>query len=248
MLQLHLSKNSSSQLCVTIQVFLSNFLLLVSKKKVTRYLLHVKYSLIHSNMETVKRLVVFRSLGLGSNEQAEHGGFLGHWSYLVWHYNDRFMSLYISSNWNVQHQEQTFSSVQFSHSVVSDPMNRSTPGLPVHHQFREFTQTHVHQVSDAIQPSHLLSYPSPPARIRLFPLNQLFAWGGQCTGVSASASVLPMNTQDWSPLGWTGWISLQSKGLARVFSSTTVQKHQFIGTQLSSQSNSHIHTWPLEKP
>ena len=81
-----------------------------------------------------------------------------------------------------------------------------------------------------------------------FPMSQLFAWGGQSIGVSASVSVLPMNTQDWSPLGWTGWISLQSKGLSRVFSNTTVQKHQFLGTQLSSQSNSHIHTWPLEKP
>ena len=76
-----------------------------------------------------------------------------------------------------------------------------------------------------------------------FPVSQLFAWGGQIIGVSASASVLPMNTQDWSPLGWTGWISLQSK---RVFSNTTVQKQQFFGAQLSSQSNSHIHTWPLE--
>ena len=72
--------------------------------------------------------------------------------------------------------------------------------------------------------------------------------GDQSIGVSASTSVLPMNTQDWSPLGWTGWISLQSKGLSRVFSNTTLQKHQFFGTQLSSQSNSHIHTWPLEKP
>ena len=81
-----------------------------------------------------------------------------------------------------------------------------------------------------------------------FPMNQLFAWGGQSTGISALASVLPKNTQDWPPLGWTGWISLQSKGLSRVFSNTTVQKHQFVGTQLSSRSNSHIHTWPLEKP
>ena len=81
-----------------------------------------------------------------------------------------------------------------------------------------------------------------------FQMSQLFAWGGQSTGVSASPSVLPMNTQDWSPLGWSGWISLQSKGLSRVFSNTTVQKHQFFGSQLSSQSNSHIHTWPLEKP
>ena len=81
-----------------------------------------------------------------------------------------------------------------------------------------------------------------------FPMSQLFTWGGQSFGVSASASVLPMNTQDWSPLGWTLWISLQSKILSRVFSNTTVQKHQFFGAQLSLRFNSHIHTWPLEKP
>ena len=79
-----------------------------------------------------------------------------------------------------------------------------------------------------------------------FPMSQLFAWGGQSTEISASASVLPMNTQDWSPSGWTGWISLQSKGLSRVFCNTTVQKHQFFGAQFSSQSNSHIHTWLYE--
>ena len=83
---------------------------------------------------------------------------------------------------------------------------------------------------------------------RSFPMSQPFAWGGQSTGVSALASLLPKNTQDWSPLEWTGWISLQSKGLSRVFSNTTVQRHQFFGTQLSSQSHSHIHTWSLEKP
>ena len=81
-----------------------------------------------------------------------------------------------------------------------------------------------------------------------FSMSQLFAWHGQSIGVSALASVLPMNTQDWSPLGWTGWISLQSKELTRVFSNTTVQKHQFFGAQPSSQSNSQIHTWPQEKP
>ena len=81
-----------------------------------------------------------------------------------------------------------------------------------------------------------------------FPMSQLFTWGSQSIGVSASASVLPMNTQDWSPSGWTGWISLQSKGFSRVFSNTTVQKHQFFGAQLSSQSNSHIHTQLVEKP
>ena len=120
-------------------------------------------------------------------------------------------------------------------------MNRSTPGLPVHHQLPEFTQTHVHWVGDAIQPSHPLSSPSPPGIFPAsgsFQVSQLFASGGQSIGVSASASVFPMNTQDWS-LGWTGWISLQSKGLSRVSSNITVQKHQFFSTQLSLQSNSH---------
>ena len=81
-----------------------------------------------------------------------------------------------------------------------------------------------------------------------FPVNQLFTWGGQSTGVSALTSFLPKKSQGWSPSEWTGWISLQSKGLSRVFSNTTVQKHQFFGAQPSSQSNSHIHTWPQEKP
>ena len=81
-----------------------------------------------------------------------------------------------------------------------------------------------------------------------FSVSQLFAWDGQSIGVSASASVLPTNTQDWSPLEWAGWIFLQSKGLSRVFSNTTVQKHQFFSAQLSSQTNSHIHKWPQEKP
>ena len=94
----------------------------------------------------------------------------------------------------------------------------------------------------------LLLLPLIPPSIRVFPMSQLFTWGSQSTGVSALASVLPKNTQDRSPLGWTGWISLQSKGLSTVFSNTTVQKHQFFSSQLSSQSNSHIHTWLLEKP
>ena len=81
-----------------------------------------------------------------------------------------------------------------------------------------------------------------------FPMSQLFAWGSQSIGVSALASFLPRNTQGWSPSEWTGWISLQSKGLSRVFSNTTVQKHKFFSSQLSSQFNSYIHTWPQEKP
>ena len=137
--------------------------------------------------------------------------------------------------------------------TLCDPMNCSTPDLPVHHQLPEFTQTHVRGVGDAIQPSHPLVIPfsscpqSLPAS-ESFPMNQLFSWGGQRIGVSALASVFPKKTQDWSPLEWTGWISLQSKGLSRVFSNITVQTRQFFGSQLSSQSSSHIHTWPLEKP
>ena len=137
--------------------------------------------------------------------------------------------------------------------TLCDPTNHSTPGLPVHHQLLEFTQTHVHQVSDAIQPSpssvvHFSSCPQSLPASESFPMSQCFAWGGQSIGVSALASVLPMNTRDWSPLEWTGWVFLQSKGLSRVFSNTTVQKHQFFGVQPSSQSNCHIHTWPQEKP
>ena len=123
-----------------------------------------------------------------------------------------------------------FSSVTQSCPTLCDPMNHSTPGLPVHHQLPEFTQTHVHRVSDATQPSHPLSSPFPPApnpsqHQSLF--QWVNSWGGRSTGASALASFPPKNTQGWSPLEWTGWISLQSKGLSRVFSNTTVQKHQF---------------------
>ena len=130
------------------------------------------------------------------------------------------------------------SSVQsLSHVRLYHCVDCSMPGLPVHHQLLEFTQTHVHWVSDAILPSHPLSSPSLPAPDPSQHPGLLqwvnFPWGGQSIGVSASASVLPMNTQDWS-LGWTGWLSLQSKGISRVFSNTTFQNHQFFGTQLSS--------------
>ena len=148
----------------------------------------------------------------------------------------------------IAHYLVQFSSVSQYCLTLCYPMNRSTPGLPIHHQLLESNQNHAHWVSDAIQPSHPLLSPSPPAPNPSKHQGQLFAWGGQSIGVSASALVLPMNTQDWSPSRWTGGISLQSKGLSRGFSNTTVQKHQFFGTQLSSQSNSHIHTWPREKP
>ena len=131
-----------------------------------------------------------------------------------------------------------FSSVTQSHLTLCDPMDCRTPGLPVHHELLEFTQNHVHWVGDAIQPPHPLSTPSPPAFNQSQhqgkrPISQFFASGGQSIWVSASASVLPMNIQDWLPLGWTVWISLQSKGLSRVFTNTIAQKHQFFGAQLS---------------
>ena len=119
---------------------------------------------------------------------------------------------------HVQGESAQFSSVAQSCPALCDPMNRSTPGLLVHHQRPEFTQTHVHRVSDAIQPSHPLLSPSPPAlnpsQYQSFPMSQLYAWGGQSTGVSALASFLPKKSQGWSPSEWTGWISLQSKGLS----------------------------------
>ena len=148
-----------------------------------------------------------------------------------------------------------FSSVQSSHSVVSDSLrskesHHSRPPCPsptsgVHSDSRPSSQWCHPAISSSVVPfsSCLQSLPASGS----FPMSQLFAWGGQSIGVSVSASVHSVNTQDWSPLGWTGWISLQSKGLSRVFSNTTVQKHQFFSAHLSSQSNSHIHTWPLEK-
>ena len=145
---------------------------------------------------------------------------------------------------------------QFSCSVVSDSLwlhelqhartlcPSPTPG--VHSDSRPSSQWCHSAVSSSVVP--FSSCPQSLPASESFPMSQLFAWDGQSTGVSALASFLPKNTQNWSPLGWTGWISLQSKGLSRVFSNTTVQKHQFFGTQLSSQSNPHIYTWPLEKP
>ena len=144
-----------------------------------------------------------------------------------------------------------FSSVPQSCPTLCDPMDCSTPGLPVHHQLPELTQTHplsqwCHPtISSSVIP--FFSCPQSFPASGSFPMSQLFTSGGQSIGVSASTSVFPMNTQDWSPLGWTGWISLKFKGLSRIFSNTTVQKHQFFSAQLSSQSDSHIHTSPLDK-
>ena len=131
------------------------------------------------------------------------------------------------TNKNLLKSNTQFSSVTQLCPILCDPMNRTKSGLPVHHQLPESTQIHVHWVGDAISSSVVpFSCPQSFPASGSFPVSQLFASGGQSTGVSASTSVLPMNTQDWSPLGWTGWTSLQSKGLSRVFCNTTVQKHQ----------------------
>ena len=146
--------------------------------------------------------------------------------------------------------------LQFSCSVVSDslrphesqharpPCPSPTPG--VYPNSCSSSRWRHPTISSSLIP--FSSCPQSLPASGSFPKSQLFAWGGQSIGVSASASVLPMNTRDWSPLGWTGWISLQSKGLSSVLSNSTVQKYQFFGAQLSSPFNSHIHTWPLEKP
>ena len=142
-------------------------------------------------------------------------------------------------------------SVQFSRSVVS---NSATPWIKAHQASLSITNSwsslKLMSIKSVMPSSHLiLCRPLlllPSITPSIFSNESTLRWSGQSIGVSAS--VLAMNTQDWSPLGWTGCISLQSKGLSRVFSNTTVQRHQFFGAQPSSQSNSHIHTWPLEKP
>ena len=153
-------------------------------------------------------------------------------------------------------QPDQFSSVQFSHSVVSDSLRpqglqHTRPPCPssvprVYSNSCPLSWCCHSTISSSVTPfsSHLQSFPATG----FFQMSQFFTLGGQSIGISASASVLPMNIQDWFPLGWPGWISLQSKGLSRVFSNTTVQKHQFFSAQLSLYSNSHIHTWLLEKP
>ena len=153
-------------------------------------------------------------------------------------------------------QMGSFSSVQFSCWVLSDslrphepqqarpPCPSPTPG--VHPNLCPLSRWCHPTISSSVVPfsSCPQSFPASGS----FPMSQLFASGGQSIRVPASTSVLPVNTQDWSPLGWTSWLSVQSKGLSRVFSNTTVQKHQFFGAQLSSQFNTHILTWLLEKP
>ena len=147
-------------------------------------------------------------------------------------------------------------SVQFSRSVVSDslrphesqharpPCPSPTPG--VHSNSRPSTRWWHPAISSSVV--HFSSCPQSLPASKSFPMSQLFTWGSQSTGVSASASFLPKKSQGWSPSEWTGWISLQTKELSRVFSDTPVQKYRLFGAQLSLEANAHIHTWPLEKP
>ena len=157
--------------------------------------------------------------------------------------------------WNLKVTAMLDSSVQFSRSVVSNSLRPHglqqarlpcpSPFLGAYSNSCPLSQWCHPTISSSVIPfSSLQSFPESGS----FQISQFFTSAGQSIGVSAPASVRPMNIQDWFPLEWTGWISLQSKRLSRVFSNTTVQKHQFFGAQPSSQSNSHIHTWPMEKP
>ena len=160
---------------------------------------------------------------------------------------------------NIKSLEKKLTSVQFSSvQSLSHVQLFATPWIAACQASLSITISRssfrLPSIESVMPSSHLIlccpfsSCPQSLPASQSFPKNQLFAWGGQSTGVSDLASFIPKNTQGWSPSEWTGWISLQSKGLSRVFSNTTDQKHQFFGAQPSSQSNSHIHTWLLEKP
>ena len=185
-----------------------------------------------------------RDWGRGNRESVFHGDRVSIWDYeKFW----KWIVLMVA-------QPCEYTSVQFSCSVMSNSLwphesQHARPPCPsptprVHPNSCPSSRWYHPTISSSVVPfsSYLQFFPAPGS----FQMSQLFAWGGQSIAVSASTSVLPMNTQDWS-LAWTGWISLQSKGLSKVFSNTTVQKHQFFCTQLSLESNSNIHTWPLEK-
>ena len=158
------------------------------------------------------------------------------------------------NKWDSKIKAHCHLSIQFSHSVVSDslpPHGLQQARLPCPSLTPRACSDSCPSswwchpaISSSVVPFSCQSLPASES----FPMSQLFAWGGQSIGVSALASFLPKKSQGCSPSEWTGWISLQSKGLSRVFSNTTLQKHQFFGAQLSSQSKSHIHVWPQEKP
>ena len=157
-----------------------------------------------------------------------------------------------SSSLSQQESSHQFSSVQpFSCPTLCDPMNCSTPDLPTPEVYPNSWPSELVMLSNHLSLCRpFSSCPQSFPATGSFPMSQFFTSGGliaSSIGVSASTSLLPMNTLDWSPSGGTGWISLQSKGLSRFFSNTTVQKHQFFSAQLSLLSNSHIHIWLLEK-
>ena len=171
-------------------------------------------------------------------------------------YNENLMSMRNGIFPDIPVNKDVIGLVQFSYSVVSNSLRPhesqharppcSSPTPRVHSDSHPSSQWCHPAISSSVVP--FSSCPQSLPASGSFPMSQLFAWSGQSTGVSALTSFLPKKSQGWSPSEWTGWISLQSKGLSRVFSNTTLQKHQFFGAQPSSQSNSHIHTWPQEKP
>ena len=163
-----------------------------------------------------------------------------------------FLSLHINCKYSTINHDHLYA---FSVQSLSRVQLFATPWIAARQASLSISNSRswpkLMSIESVMPSSHLIPFSSCPQSLpasKYFPMSQLFASGGQSIGVSASASVLPTNTQDWSPLGWTGWLFLQSKELSRVFSNTIVQKHQFFGALLSSQSNFHIHIWPLEKP
>ena len=170
-------------------------------------------------------------------------------SYLIFVHSFNTYPLYlyykpIYINWSSVHSVMSDSLRPHELQNARPPCTSPTPG--VHSNSCPLSQWCHPTVSSSVVP--FSSCPQSLPESESFPMSQFFSWGGQSPRVSALASFFPKNSQGWSPLEWTGWISLQSKGLSRVFSNTTVQTHQFFITQLYSQSNSHIHTWLLEKP
>ena len=203
---------------------------------------------------------IFPSIRVFSNESAFLIRWPKYWNFSISPSNEYSGLISFRIDWfdflAVKGFSRVFSNSQsgqlLSHVWLCNPMDYRMPGFPVpptpgacSNSCPSSWWCHLTILSSVIPFfSCLQSFPVSGS----FPMSRFFASHGQSIGISVLAPVLPMNTQDWSPLEWTGWISLQSKGLSRVFSNTTVQKHQFFGTQPSSQSNSHIHTWPLEKP
>ena len=184
-----------------------------------RGLLSARAALKHHRQSGLNNSLHSHSCGGWEVQDQGAGWFCSWWSVTSWLARGHLLAM------SLHGRERELSSVAQSCPALCNPVDCSTPGLPVHHQLPELAQTHVHRVGDAIQPSQPLSCLQSFLASRSFPVSQFFTSGGQSIGVSVSASVLPMNIQDWFPLGLTGLISLQSEGLSKVFSSTTVQQY-----------------------